>query len=118
MSDTDAASLQRLRSSLDEHRDSLRREIAEQGFDPDSVDFGVALERGFADGGQVTAERGRLLTLAGELRSSLRDVEHALAKFDQGTYGNCERCGGAISMERLEAIPWARLCITCKQRRA
>jgi len=113
----DAATLERLRSSLQEHRESLRREISEQGIDPDSEDFGLSLERGFADGGQATAERGRLLSLAGELRSSLRDVEHALSKFERGTYGSCERCGGPIAVERLEAIPWARLCITCKQKR-
>ena len=59
----------------------------------------------------------RTLGLAGELRSSLRDVEHALSKFERGTYGSCERCGGPIAVERLEAIPWARLCITCKQKR-
>jgi RNA polymerase-binding transcription factor len=118
VSDLDAATLDGLRASLMEHRESLRREIAEQGIDPDSEDFGLALERGFADGGQATAERGRLLSLAGELRGSLREVEHALAEFDRGRYGICERCGGTISLERLEAIPWARLCITCKQKRA
>ena len=109
--------LERLRGALEEHRTGLRKEIAAQGIDPDSEDFAVSLERGFADGGQATAERGRLLSLANELRSSLREVEHALSKFDRGTYGTCERCGGAIAEERLEAIPWARLCISCKQKR-
>jgi DnaK suppressor protein len=109
--------MQRLRTALQDHRDALRREIAEQGIDPDSEDFAVSLERGFADGGQAAAERGRLLSLAGELRSSLRDVERALGKFDRGTYGACERCGQPIPEERLDAIPWARLCISCKQKR-
>ena len=109
--------LERLEGSLREHRDSLRREISEQGIDPDSEDFAVSLERGFADGGQATAERGRLLSLANELRSNLREVEHALRRFERGAYGACERCGQAIPEERLEAIPWARLCISCKQKR-
>ena len=112
-----AETVERLQRSLQEHRTSLRREIGEQGIDPDSEDFAVSLERGFADGGQATAERGRLLSLANELRSNLREVEHALQKFDRGTYGVCERCGQAIPEERLEAIPWARLCISCKQKR-
>jgi RNA polymerase-binding transcription factor DksA len=34
---------------------------------------------------------------------------------DAGTYGICERCGQPISLERLEALPWAVLCIDCKQ---
>jgi RNA polymerase-binding transcription factor DksA len=49
------------------------------------------------------------------LRSNLHDVDRALAKMDAGTYGTCERCGSAITEERLEAIPWALLCIDCKK---
>ena len=117
MSDLDQTTLDGLHASLMQHQESFRHEIAEQGIDPDSEDFGLALERGFADGGQAMAERGRLLSLAGELRNSLREVERALSKFDRGTYGACERCGSAIAVERLEAIPWATLCISCKQKR-
>jgi DnaK suppressor protein len=110
--------LERLQAALSDHRAVLRKEISEQGIDPDSEDFAVSLERGFADGGQATAERGRRLSLASELLSSLRDVERALGKFDRGAYGVCERCGQAIPEERLEAIAWARLSISCKQKRA
>jgi DnaK suppressor protein len=35
---------------------------------------------------------------------------------DAGTYGTCERCGNPIGPERLEAIPWALLCIDCKKK--
>ena len=42
-------------------------------------------------------------------RGKLRDVERALAKLDEGTYGMCDRCGEPIADERLEAIPWAAL---------
>ena len=45
-----------------------------------------------------------------------RDVERAIAKMDASTYGTCERCGNAIPPERLEALPWAVLCIDCKQK--
>jgi DnaK suppressor protein len=118
LSNLDQQTLDGLRASLLQHRESFRREIAGQGIDPDSEDFGLALERGFADGGQATAERERLLSLAGELRNSLREVERALSKFDRGTFGVCERCGGAIAVERLDAIPWATLCISCKRKRS
>ncbi len=104
-----------LRSALEDHRDRLRREIAGEGFDPDSEDFNAELERGFADGGLAAADRGQRITLVRELRASLRDVERALAKMDGGTYGTCERCGRPIGADRLEALPWARLCISCKQ---
>jgi DnaK suppressor protein len=42
-------------------------------------------------------------------------VERALAKIEAGRYGACERCGRPISPERLEALPWAALCIECKR---
>jgi len=66
---------------------------------------------GFADSAQVTAERAEVEALAGTLRDALRDVDHALAKFEAGTYGQCEECGGAIADARLEAVPTARYCI-------
>jgi DnaK suppressor protein len=51
--------------------------------------------------------------LAGTLLETLREVEHALAKFDSGEYGLCESCGQPIPEARLEAKPAARLCISC-----
>ena len=102
--------------TLEEHRDRLRKEIHDLGFDPDSEDFAADLDRGFADSAHSTAERARLIALAKELRENLRDVEHAIGRAKAGTYGTCERCGGPIAPERREAIPWARLCISCKQK--
>ena len=116
MTDLDDRTLASLRQSLEEHRASLRKEITEQGADPDSDDLGADLDRGFADSAHSTAERARLLALLKELRMNLKDVDHALTKVERGTYGTCERCSGPIGEERLEAIPWARLCISCKQK--
>jgi DnaK suppressor protein len=116
MTGLDEAMLASLRASLEEHREGLRKEITEQGADPDSADLGADLDRGFADSAHSTAERARLVALVKELRINLQDVEHALAKMDRGTYGVCERCGEPIREERLDAIPWARLCIACKQK--
>ncbi len=46
----------------------------------------------------------------------LAAIDAALARIDAGTYGTCERCGNPISEERLEAIPYATLCIDCRRR--
>jgi DnaK suppressor protein len=108
--------LERARAELEEHRERFRSEIAGEGFDPDSQDFRAELERGFADGANTAADRGQRITLVRELRAGLQDVERALRKFEAGAYGTCERCGEPIGADRLEAIPWARLCIGCKQR--
>jgi|ERR1051325_5653203 DnaK suppressor protein len=47
----------------------------------------------------------------------LREVEDALNRFGEGSYGTCGDCGLPISRKRLEAIPWARFCVSCQERR-
>jgi RNA polymerase-binding transcription factor len=46
----------------------------------------------------------------------LAAIDAALGRIDDGTYGKCERCGNEIEAERLEALPWATLCIDDKRR--
>lgn len=48
----------------------------------------------------------------------LGEVEAALGRLEQGVYGACERCGADIPERRLHALPWARLCLKCAERRA
>jgi DnaK suppressor protein len=43
-------------------------------------------------------------------------IEEALARIEKGTFGACRDCGETIAMARLEAIPWTRVCITCKEK--
>lgn len=51
------------------------------------------------------------------LAAKLADVDRALAKLEDGTYGYCDRCGAAIAPERLDAMPWAVLCVGCASQR-
>ena len=111
----DEATLSRLREELLRHRTFLRAEIESQGADPDSDDVEFVADAGFADRGHSTGERSQVIAVVRALRSNLRDIERAVSKMDAGTYGVCERCGQPISLERLEALPWAVLCIDCKQ---
>src|SRR3954447_21248667 len=83
--------------------------------DPEGGD--LSFDEGFADTGQVTAERGEVDALATSLLEGLHDIDDALAKFDAGTYGTCESCGTQISEGRLEAVPSARFCIACASAR-
>jgi len=46
----------------------------------------------------------------------LQAIEEALYRMEKGTYGICRDCGDPISPARLEAIPWTRVCISCKQK--
>ena len=59
-------------------------------------------------------ELEKRLALEKQIRDQLADVEHALHKFEEGTYGLCESCGQSIDPARLEALPQAKLCIRCK----
>lgn len=63
-------------------------------------------------------ELERRLTLEKSIREQLAAVEHALQKFEEGTYGLCDSCGRPIALERLEALPQATLCLDCKARQA
>jgi DnaK suppressor protein len=99
------------RAVLTAERERLANELEAMGVDRGSYDDG------FADSGQVTAERGEVDALVGTLRDTLSDVDIALAKIDDDSYGLCEQCGGSIGEARLEAMPAARLCIRCASAR-
>ena len=63
-------------------------------------------------------ELERRLALEKQIRDQLADVEHALHKFEEETYGLCEGCGQPIDPARLEALPQAKLCLNCKASQA
>jgi RNA polymerase-binding transcription factor DksA len=104
------ASFAPLRAQLQEERDRLRNRLQELGR---GTGADLSFDPGFADSSQVTAERAELEALSGTLNETLGEIETALHKIDEGTYGRCESCGGPIAEARLEAMPAARLCITC-----
>ena len=68
------------------------------------------------EGATIAFERSQVGALAEQARQHLVEVDAALARLDEGTYGVCARCGGAIAAGRLEARPTARTCITCASR--
>jgi RNA polymerase-binding protein DksA len=68
-----------------------------------------------ADTGTKTFEREQEITLANAILERITQVERALERLDEGSYGWCERCGNPIPVERLAAFPSATLCVSCKQ---
>ena len=67
-----------------------------------------------ADDATQAFDQAKDLALRTSSQKQLRLVEDALVKFQNGTYGRCENCGREIDLARLEAIPYATLCIKCK----
>jgi RNA polymerase-binding transcription factor len=74
-----------------------------------SVSFGKRV----GEGTSQAVERLATTSAARALWAKLQDVERALGKLDEGTYGVCDACGGPIDPDRLEAIPWATRCVSC-----
>ncbi len=95
--------LAQARAALEAERAELTSQLAENG--------DVPFDENFADSGQVAAEQGEHRAIVGHIQDTLRDVNLALGKLDEGTYGKCEECGEDIAEPRLEAMPAARYCI-------
>lgn len=110
--------LDNARKVLLEERDKLVKQLAELGSDENGdlstdLDFG----EGFADAAAVTSERTEVLGIVETLKNQLDDVDEAVTKLDDGTYGTCHSCGKQIGAARMEARPFSLYCVDCKTRR-
>lgn len=100
--------LTRARASLEALRAELvarNEELSITANDP------LAYDDNFADSAQVTAELGENQLAIAANREHLDEIDAALARLDEGTYGVCETCGRPIGEARLDALPAARFCI-------
>jgi RNA polymerase-binding protein DksA len=102
--------LQDARAALVAERDRLRAGIAEGIVAPGPMTYGSQ-----AAAASQVFEQQRDLALRDRNEQHLAEVEAALARLDDGTYGACARCGRPIAPERLEALPWAAHCIDCQR---
>ncbi len=103
------ARLERVRGGLDDDHLSDQTE-------QDSLSELSSVDQHQADMGTETFEREKDLSILEGIEAELADVEHALHRLDEGTYGTCEACGRPIDDERLEALPATRLCRDDQQR--
>ena len=102
------------RANLQSQADALEAERRQLAADRDSTDDSFTEESG--EGATTTMEQEKDISIAANVADLLEKVDRALARMDAGTYGLCERCGKPIGKPRLEALPWAALCIACKQK--
>jgi RNA polymerase-binding protein DksA len=77
----------------------------------------TAYDNHLADTATETYDRELDYTLEENSEHVLADIDAALKRIEEGTYGICTNCGEPIAVERLEALPWATLCIDCKRDR-
>lgn len=109
--------LAEVRTELHSERERLLEEIAatEEGLADLIRDSGDGAGDDQADAGSKTFEREHEMSLANNARDMLEQVDHALARIADGSYGVCENCGKPIGKYRLQAFPRATLCRTCKE---
>jgi RNA polymerase-binding protein DksA len=69
-----------------------------------------------ADIGSDNFEQDFTLSLLENEEGTLEQIEKALVRIEDGTYGNCENCGAAIPRARLQAIPYAMRCVECARK--
>ena len=87
--------------------------LEEKPSDQGSISFGKRV----GEGTSMAVDRLSQVGVHDRLQSTLADVERALAKLDEGSYGTCDVCGELIAEERLEALPWAVRCVKDAMRR-
>ena len=116
-----ASTLEKLTAQLEAERDVHVRQadvlLAEAAVLADEREPGdTQFDEESGEGDSLAIERERDLALSATARHTVEEIEAALARIAAGTYGYCEMCGDRIPMQRLEAIPWADLCVPCKSR--
>jgi RNA polymerase-binding protein DksA len=79
-----------------------------------SLDASGGYDEDLADVASDTFEREKGIAIESSVQELLQQVEEALGRIEDGSYGACEMCGQAIHPDRLRALPYARLCINCK----
>jgi len=105
-----------LRALLEERRGALQEQVRELGESDPNETSNLQFGKRIGDGTAYAIERMTGAFQARTLYETVRQIEDALQRLDEGSYGTCERCGETIPPERLAAVPWTGLCVGCASR--
>ena len=120
----DTERLQGLKDELLEHRAALTATIQHHDLAGATMSDSIgelqssSTDNHLADTASETYERELDEGLEEDARGQLREVEAALERMEDGSYGTCSVCGKEIPLERLEAVPWTTLCIDDARKQA
>lgn len=108
-----------LRADLLARREQVQTELDQLQEELESFGVEQQIERGglgnhLAEDGSNVQEQERILAVSGDLNNILSQIEAALLRMDERTFGICQRCGRKIDPERLEAFPYVAYCIECQ----
>jgi len=101
--------------TLRDERANLVHQLSELGANEDGqLRDDVSYGEGFADAASATAERTEVIGLVDSVKAMLDNVDAALERIDDGTYGTCAECGKKIGRARIEFRPESIYCVDCK----
>ena len=100
---------QRLESQRDEILNMYKQDLRAG---QESADDGT---EDIVDRANNAYNRELMFSLSDTERTTLLQIENAIRRMDEGTYGRCANCGRNIAIARLEALPWARFCVDCQE---
>jgi DnaK suppressor protein len=99
-------------AALTTKRAELEKELADLSA-PAEDQGGISFGKRVGDGTSMAVERLSQVAVHEQLQETLGQVDRALVKVAEGSYGRCDGCGGPIPGGRLEALPWASVCVDC-----
>lgn len=114
--------LQRFRKMLEEEKERVMRSLAQHEKiikhtdDQSGLEMGKAHSNHMADQGSDESQYEATIKLANTEGRYLYNIEEALSRIEDGSYGKCQDCGTAIALPRLKRLPNTRLCIECKEK--
>lgn len=101
--------------TLRDERANLMHQLSELGANEDGqLRDDVSYGEGFADAAAATAERTEVIGLVDSVKAMLENVDAALERIAEGTYGTCAECGKKIGRARIEFRPESIYCVDCK----
>lgn len=111
----DERTLASLRKALEAKRAEIEANLASMAHEERAIGIEQESEPGFfGEDGSSLAEAERLNVVSEDLSYVLQQVNSALQRMDEGTYGQCLRCGKSIPVERLKALPYAEYDVACQ----
>ncbi|MDP9269330.1 MAG: TraR/DksA family transcriptional regulator [Acidobacteriota bacterium] len=110
----DKKKIEQYKKRLEERQQELRRIVSRNVQDGRDADLESAQD--IADKAANSYTKEFLFSQSNNERQLLAQVEEALARIREGTFGECANCGKEMNPKRLEAVPWAKYCIECQEK--
>lgn len=105
--------LEKYRRLLEQKKTSLSSDLAKtRNAEEETTEEST---QDIADKAVSSYTREFLYSLSDADRNTLLQIDQSLERIEVGTYGQCRNCGSTISEKRLNAVPWAQLCVECQE---